>query len=324
MAKDREAALASTVEKWARDFDPEKPGAALLTAFRKVDVAELNARARETMKEKGLLDGIRAEVKTSIGIKEFQAGDRIFFSRNSKTLGVMNGETGTLREIKQNEAGDWLFHIRMDSGKDLAFDPLKYEHFQYGYATTINKSQGATVERTYNLAGGGLEQTYVQMTRHTSAAHLVMTEDQIAREAENAGVELAPTEKMLAYAQSLAEKNDLPLPEGIAEDFGFCRSWLNTHAPQKLEERESRESLDYGLERVESLINSLSRSRTKANALDFQIEEKEEDEEHEEKREIRREEDEFVQKENESVQEQDEDVQSEEIRERELEREPER
>ncbi len=317
IAKDREEALAATVEKWGREFDPDKPGAALLTAFRKVDVGELNSRARVTMQEKGLLNGIRAEVKTSCGIKEFQAGDRIFFSRNSKTLGVMNGETGTLKEIRQNESGAWLFHVKMDDGKALAFDPLKYEHFQYGYATTINKSQGATVERTYNLAGGGLEQTYVQMTRHTKEAYLVMTEDQITREAEIAGVDLAPTEKMIAYAGRLAEINGVALPDGIFEDFDLCRAFLNANSPKKLEEREP---LDYGLERVESLINSLSRSRTKVNALDFEIEEMEE-EGHEKKREIRREEDELIQKEDELVQ--DQDVQVEEIRERELEREPE-
>lgn len=272
ISKDRDEAMSATVEKWAQDFDPEKPGASLLTAFRKVDVAELNARARATMAEKGLLSGIRAEVKTSTGIREFQSGDRIFFSRNNKTLGVMNGETGTLREIKQNAEGDWLFHVRMDSGQNLAFDPLKYEHLTHGYAVTINKSQGATVEKTYNLAGGGLEQTYVQMTRHTAAAHLIMTEDQINRAAENAGVDLAPTSKMLSYAESLAEKKGLELPEGIVQDFDLCRSFLNSHA-YRIGEREAEPPLDYGLEKVESLIKSLGQSHEKANALDFTIEE---------------------------------------------------
>lgn len=276
--KDREKTLAATVEKWARDFDPEKPGAALLTAFRKVDVAELNSRARLTMQEKGLLNGIRAEVKTSGGIKEFQAGDRIFFQRNSKTLGVMNGETGTLREIRQNESGDWLFHVKMDDGKNLAFDPLRYEHIQHGYAITINKSQGATVERTYNLAGGGLEQTYVQMTRHTAAAHLIMTEDQLDRAADQSGVDLAPTAKMLDFAQSVAEKNGLTLPDGIENDFDLCRSFLNAHA-YRMGERETPAPLEYGLEKVESLINALSQSREKANALDFAIDEPEKGEE---------------------------------------------
>ena len=271
IAKNRDEAMAKTVEKWAQDFTPEKP-ASLLTAFRKVDTEELNAKAREAMKEKGLLDGIRAEVRTSTGIKEFQAGDRIFFSRNSKALGVMNGETGTLREIKQDGAGDWLFHIKMDDGKDLAVDPLKYEHIKYGYAITINKSQGATASETHNYIGfQGLEQLYVQLTRQEWGAHITVTEDQIDKAADAAGVDLAPTDKMLGYAQSLAEKNGLILPDGISEDFDLCRSFLNAHA-YRIGEREA--PLDYGLEKVRALVGSI-RSREKANALDFSIEETE-------------------------------------------------
>ncbi|MEC4683077.1 MAG: hypothetical protein VST70_05295 [Nitrospirota bacterium] len=129
-----------------------------------------------------------------------------------------------------------------------------------------------------------MEQNYVQMTRHTASAHLVLTEDQINRSAENAGVDLAPTGKMLSYAQDLAKAQGMELPEGVGHDFDLCRSFLNTHAPQKLEERES---LDFGLERVESLINSLSQSREKANALDFAIEEPEKERETLEKTEDR-------------------------------------
>lgn len=274
IAKDREEAMAATVGKWAQDFNPEAR-ASLLTAYRKVDVTELNARARAAIQEKGLLDGILAEVKTSTGIKEFQGGDRIYFSRNNKTMGVMNGETGTLKEIAQDSNGTWLFHVRMDSGKDLSFDPLRYEHFQHGYAITINKSQGETGSETYNYIGfQGLEQLYVQLTRHKDGAHMVMTEDQLDRAAQAAGVELAPTEKMISYARDLAKAQGLSLPEGTLEDFDLCRSFLNAHAPQKLEEREA---FDFGLERVESLITSLSQSREmiKMNALDFALEEEE-------------------------------------------------
>ena len=278
IAKDREGAMAETVGKWAAGFDPAAPEKSLLTAYRNIDTDELNRRARETMKEKGLLEGIRAEVKTSHGITEFQGGDRIFFSAPSKKKhhfsegSVLNGETGTLKEIAQDASGTWLFHVRMDDGKDIAFDPLKYDHFKHGYAITINKSQGATAEETHNyVASQGLEQLYVQLTRQEYVAHVTMTEDQINRAADQAGVDLAPTAKMLSYAESLAEKNGLALPDGILEDFDLCRSFLNAHA-YKMGERESAEAtLDYGLEKVRSLIGSI-RSREKMNALDFAIE----------------------------------------------------
>jgi Ti-type conjugative transfer relaxase TraA len=274
IAKDRDAAMSATVEKWAQDFNPEKAGASLLTAFRKVDAAELNARARAAMQEKGLLNGIRCEVQTSTGIKEFQAGDRIFFSKNSKSLGVMNGETGTLKEIAQDSNEEWLFHVKMDDGKALSFDPLQYDHIQHGYATTINKSQGATASGTHNYIGfQGLEQLYVQLTRQVEMAHITITEDQITRAADAAGLDLAPTDKMLDYAETLAEKYGLALPEGIESDFDLCRGFLNDHAPKKMGDQK-QEELDFGLEKVRSLIGSI-RSREKMNALDFNIEEPE-------------------------------------------------
>ena len=280
IAKDREGAMAETVGKWAAGFDPAAPEKSLLTAYRNIDTDELNRRARETMKEKGLLSGIRAEVKTSHGITEFQGGDRIFFTAPSKKKhhfaegAVLNGETGTLREIKQNEAGDWLFHVKLDDGNTVVFDPLKYDHFKHGYAITINKSQGVTASETHNyVASQGLEQLYVQLTRQEWGAHITMTEDQLDRAADQAGVDLAPTDKMLDFAQSVAEKNGLALPDGIENDFDLCRSFLNSHA-YKMGERESEAPLDYGLEKVRSLIGSI-RSREKANALDFEIEEPE-------------------------------------------------
>lgn len=281
-AKDREAALSGLVEKWAGEYNPEKPGAIVLTASRNLDVDELNRRAKAAMIEKGLLDGIRAEVKTAHGILEFQAGERIFFSAISKKHHhfragqVANGEFGTLQKIEQDASGAWLFHVKLDQkdgqGPTVIFDPLEYDHFKHGYATTIYKSQGDTLEKTFNYVASAqsLNELYVQLTRHEWGAEIAMAEDQIDKMADRAGVDLAPTDKMLDFAQSLAEKNGLSLPDGIENDFDLCRSFLNAHA-YRVDERETPAPLDYGLEKVRSLIGSI-RSREKMNALDFTIE----------------------------------------------------
>ncbi|EQD24460.1 MAG: Conjugal protein, TraA [Leptospirillum sp. Group IV 'UBA BS'] len=286
-AKDRESALTGLVGKWAEEYNPEKPGALLLAASRNVDVDEINRRAKAAMLEKGHLGGIRAEVKTAHGIAEFQAGDRIFFSAISKKYHhfragqVANGEFGTLQKIGQDASGTWLFHVKLDQkdgqGPTVVFDPLKYDHFKYGYATTIYKSQGDTLEKTFNYVASAqsLNELYVQLTRHELGAEIAMPEDQVDKMADRAGVELAPTEKMLSLAESLAEneKNGLELPEGIAQDFDLCRSFLNRHASSQMNERtqEQQEELDFGLEKVRSLIGSI-RSREKMNALDFIVE----------------------------------------------------
>lgn len=287
-AKDRDSALNGLVEKWAGEYNPEKPGAIVLTASRNVDVNELNTRARAAMVEKGYLSGIRAEVKSAHGILEFQAGDRIFFSAISKDRHhfkggqVANGEFGTLQKIEQDANGTWLFHVKLDQkdghGPTVIFDPLRYDHFKHGYATTIYKSQGDTLEKTFNYVASAqsLNELYVQLTRHEWGAEIAMPEDQLDKMADRAGVDLAPTEKMLDYAQSLAEKHKLELPEGIETDFDLCRSFLNKNSSTLMDEREQnqQEEFNFGLEKVRSLISSI-RSREKMNALDFTVEEPE-------------------------------------------------
>ena len=49
-----------------------------------------------------------------------------------------------------------------------------YQAIDHGYATTIHKNQGATVDRAYVLASGTMDRhlTYVAMTRHRDAAQL--------------------------------------------------------------------------------------------------------------------------------------------------------
>ena len=50
----------------------------------------------------------------------------------------------------------------------MAFDPAEYGHIAHGYAVTIHKNQGATVDRTYVLADALMNRnaSYVALTRH--------------------------------------------------------------------------------------------------------------------------------------------------------------
>lgn len=49
-----------------------------------------------------------------------------------------------------------------------------YQSIDHGYATTIHKSQGETVDRAFVLASGTMDRhlTYVAMTRHRDVAQL--------------------------------------------------------------------------------------------------------------------------------------------------------
>ena len=227
---------------------------------------------------------VRDRDGNSEGKREFQAGDRLSFKKNDKKMGVMNGETGTLTKIDVTDDGkDCLFTVKMDNGKEIRFDPRDYAQIDYGYAVTIHKSQGETVDFSSNLVTGmGLNALYVQLTRHRDGTRIVLTEDQIDKMVQNQGIELAPTPKMIDFtAFVLKEKPFLAplLPEDWKQNFDVCREFLDNYSDIELGGRKDREGFDGRLEKVKALLASI-RKNEKMNALDFEIvDEKEKKEE---------------------------------------------
>ena len=88
---------------------------------------------------------------TELGERHFAIGERMLFTRNSRMLGVKNGQTGTLNRWGMDERGDLQLSIRTDSGRDVLVNPQKYAHLEYGYAVSVHKAQGATVDNAYVL-----------------------------------------------------------------------------------------------------------------------------------------------------------------------------
>ncbi|MCL4461458.1 MAG: AAA family ATPase [Nitrospirae bacterium] len=286
IAKDRDEAIKETVEGFLARFDDGAPTKTLLTAYKRADVAELNARVRLEIGD--FLTGPRVETTVrdrdgnSEGKREFQAGDRLYFKKNDKKMGVMNGETGTLTKIDVTSDGkDCAFTVKMDKGSEVRFDPRDYAQIDYGYATTIHKSQGETVDFSSNLVTGmGLNALYVQLTRHRDGTRIVLTEDQVDKMVQNQGVELAPTDKMIDFVERvMSEKPSLELPEDWNKDFDVCREFLDRYSGTEIGGRQDREGFDGRLEKVKALLYSI-RKTEKMNVLDFEIvDEKEKKEE---------------------------------------------
>ncbi|YCI04519.1 Ti-type conjugative transfer relaxase TraA [Ensifer sp. D2-11] len=160
----------------------------LVLAHTNDDVRKLNEALRSVMTDEGALTGARA-FQTARGLREFAAGDRIIFLENARfveprarRLGpqyVKNGMLGTVVS-SADRRGDALLSVRLDNGRDVVISEDSYRNVDHGYAATIHKSQGATVDRTFVLATGMMDQhlTYVAMTRHRDRADLyAATED---------------------------------------------------------------------------------------------------------------------------------------------------
>ena len=147
-------------------FDPIKnqKSTKLGLAYEKKDVQQLNSAIRCLRREQGEIndDGIR--VQTVNGVKEFATGDRVTLLKNDKKLGVQNGSLATIERINKKN----LVIKLDDSGHSISIPINQYNFIDYGYATTIHKSQGATVDKTFVLASQLMDRstTYVAMTRH--------------------------------------------------------------------------------------------------------------------------------------------------------------
>ncbi len=123
---------------------------------------------RTALKASGEL-GAETEFLTERGARSFAEGDRLVFLKNDSALGVKNGTLGTVEKAEEGRLS-----VRLDSGREVDFDAGTYGHVDHGYAVTIHKSQGVTVDRAYVLATGGMDRNlaYVGMTRHRDSATL--------------------------------------------------------------------------------------------------------------------------------------------------------
>ncbi|HAV2068401.1 TPA: Ti-type conjugative transfer relaxase TraA [Escherichia coli] len=171
LVDDREAAKAALAADWLADR--EKGGSSIILAHTNADVHDLNDTIRQARQQAGEL-GQSAEFVTERGRREFAEGDRLVFLKNDRDIGVKNGTLGTV-----TRAGDGRLAVRLDDGRDVAFDASQYANVDHGYAVTVHKAQGVTVDRAYVLATGGMDRNlaYVGMTRHRDAATLYAGRD---------------------------------------------------------------------------------------------------------------------------------------------------
>lgn len=156
-------AVAALIEDWNRDFDPAK--STLILAHLRRDVRALNDMARGKLIERGLIEEGHA-FRTEDGPRRFAAGDQIVFLKNDAALGVKNGMIAHVVEARPGG-----FRAMIGEGehrRHVDVDQRFYAHVDHGYATTIHKSQGATVDRVKVLATLSLDRhlSYVALTRH--------------------------------------------------------------------------------------------------------------------------------------------------------------
>ncbi|QCL98436.1 Ti-type conjugative transfer relaxase TraA [Agrobacterium tumefaciens] len=156
-------AVERLIGDWNHDYDQTKT--TLILAHLRRDVRMLNVMAREKLVERGIV-GEGHVFKTPDGIRQFEAGDQIVFLKNETSLGVKNGMIAHVIEAAPSRIVAVVGEG--DQRRQVIVEQRFYSNLDHGYATTIHKSQGATVDRVKVLASLSLDRhlTYVAMTRH--------------------------------------------------------------------------------------------------------------------------------------------------------------
>jgi len=167
----RDAARAALVEGWDEVRRTRPEASQVMLAHTRVDVADLNRLARGRMREGGALKGEDQVLATERGERAFAVGDRLMFLRNERSLGVKNGTLGTVERV---DGGGLAVRLDGLEQRRVSFDLKDYAHIDHGYAATIHKSQGVTVDRAHLLATEGLDRhaAYVGLSRHRQAVSL--------------------------------------------------------------------------------------------------------------------------------------------------------
>ena len=165
--KTHNAALAALVEDYMIDWELSNPKKTrLVLAHSRKDVHALNQIIRISIKTSGALKD-ETLIKTTHGSRAFASGDAILFTKNDHFLQVKNGTIGTVKSVTNNK-----IIVQASEGKTITFNPKTYSAIDHAYATTIHKSQGATIDHAFVLASKTMDKhlTYVAMTRHRENA----------------------------------------------------------------------------------------------------------------------------------------------------------
>jgi Ti-type conjugative transfer relaxase TraA len=219
-AQTREQARSDLIERWDRDRQSAPERSRIILTHTNDEVRALNEAARERMREAGNL-GDEIQVAVERGARNFASGDRAMFLQNERGLGVKNGTLGTIERVSVQS-----MTVQTDDGRSVRFDFKDYNRIDHGYAATIHKAQGMTVDHTHVLATPGMDVhgSYVALSRHRDGVDLHYGRDDFADQnrltrtlSRDRAKDMASDYERADPAQSYAERRGITFRERVVE-----------------------------------------------------------------------------------------------------------
>ncbi|MGH9227241.1 MAG: ATP-dependent DNA helicase [Acidimicrobiales bacterium] len=171
---------------------------ALMVATRLTDVDDLDHRARSALQAQGRL----GRDHVVLAGRAYAQGDVVLALRNNYRLGLLNGTRAVIDRIDTERR-----HVVAATNHGPIVIPFAYAtdgHLTHGYATTIHKAQGATVDRCFVLVDETVsrEHAYTAVSRGRRGNDLfVVAADRRVEERHAAEVQPDPVDQLRAAIQ---------------------------------------------------------------------------------------------------------------------------
>jgi hypothetical protein len=178
---DQADARAALVAAWKRDTAAEPDATRFVFAYTNRDVDALNAELRQVRRDRGELGGGDVRFETKHGPADFSPGDRVQFTDTLKPAHLYNGNVGTITGI---DAETGVIRARLDAaagqaGREVEWSASEFAGFRHGYAGTIYKGQGRTLDHTYlyHTHHWRAAASYVALTRQRESAQVFVARE---------------------------------------------------------------------------------------------------------------------------------------------------
>jgi Ti-type conjugative transfer relaxase TraA len=257
----------SLIEQWndVRIAQPQE--SQIILAYTRKDVKEINEMARQIKRKDGEL-GDDVIFSMERGERSFAVMDRVYFLKREDSISVINGTLGTIQGI-DIKSGVITVALDRDDLKEkqeiVQVNTNHYKHMEHGYAATVYKAQGVTVDRAYVLptAHYDAHSTYVAMTRHRKSCDVFVSREVFAHD------------KALAYILNRNRAKDITLDyTQVEREFARQRGLISEKIPltvplmnEKL--RKSEPSIDSLMNQVMGRDLKLEKQRLDAFEKQF-------------------------------------------------------
>lgn len=214
-------ARARLVARWtadtAADLGADRTATRFVFAYTNAEVNALNTELRAVRRARGEL-GENTTFETKHGPADFAVGDRIQFTDTDKRAGLFNGNAGVITAIDQRTG---RLSARLDAGttgeaRVVSWFACAFEGFRHGYAGTIYKGQGKTLDHTYLAHSRHWRRaaSYVALTRQRQSA-MIFAATETARDVRELARQMARSEIRSASVAWATRDELAPALQGV-------------------------------------------------------------------------------------------------------------